>query len=359
MLKKLIIVAILIAFIVIALGAYTRLKDAGLGCPDWPGCYGQLTVPDTRDSIDAANAAYPDRPVEAHKAWIEMIHRYAASTLGLLIIGIAYLSFRQKRRIPETPTLLPLSLVGLVMFQGLLGMWTVTLGLYPPAVMGHLLGGFATLSLLWILLLRHKSLASNSQTNSARTPQMATSAPTARSPTRNTLMIGASIALILLTLQIALGGWTSSNYAAIVCTDFPLCQGEWQDQLDFKEAFRVTGHAQPIFEYGQHLAPESKMTIHITHRVGALIVTLALAMFAFLVMKRSARRSTRGLATSLLILLAIQVALGISNILLMLPLPIAVAHNVGALLLLLNLITLLVAIRGETSWKDPSPSPAV
>src|SRR3990167_10041326 len=152
--RRLTLFAVLLACGVVALGAFTRLQDAGLGCPDWPGCYGHLVVPESHDAIHRANSAYPDRPLEPEKAWAEMVHRYFASTLGLVILIVAVLSLRARKTNPQAPLKLPLALLMLVIFQGLLGMWTVTLGLFPTVVMAHLLGGFTTLSLLFLLALR-------------------------------------------------------------------------------------------------------------------------------------------------------------------------------------------------------------
>jgi len=342
MLKNIVIFALILAFVVVSLGAYTRLKDAGLGCPDWPGCYGHIDVPMTEAEIVQANAAYPERPVEQHKAWAEMVHRYFASSLGLAIVIIAFLSFKQRRQIPETPLLLPLFLVALVIFQGLLGMWTVTLKLYPPIVMGHLLGGFATLCALWLLLLKLRALPKPDQAATPSTPPHHNQPPS----TIQKVITFSYAALLLLVLQIALGGWTSSNYAAIACTELPICQSHWHSMDKLMNGF-VLFTETTQYEYGAHLTAEAKQAIHMTHRLGAIVASFALIITALLSLKRTQSPTIRKLAIGLLIVLAVQFSLGLSNIILMLPLSVAVAHNVVALLLLLTLITLIVSLQRE------------
>jgi len=199
--KTLVLVSILLAIVVVSLGAYTRLTHAGLGCPDWPGCYGLHDVPQTSEEILKAEAAFPDRPVEPQKAWNEMIHRYFAGALGLLILAIAFLSV--KYREVGTPVLLPLFILCVVTFQAALGMWTVTMKLMPIVVMGHLLGGLTTLSLLFLLYIRLRRFHVREGNTTLRK-----------------LAKFGLIGIFLLTLQIALGGWTSSNYAALTCTEF-------------------------------------------------------------------------------------------------------------------------------------------
>ena len=217
---KLSLFATILAIVVVVLGAYTRLTDAGLGCPDWPGCYGQLTPP-------------TDQSIDSQKAWTEMIHRYFAGTLGLVILVLAIVAIF-KRKQPNVgarravPLQLPLVLLGLVIFQALLGMWTVTMLLNPLVVMAHLLGGMATLGLLWWLALRSQS---NSLKFAIRNSQSAINP---------NLKTWATLGLIILGIQIALGGWTSANYAALACPDFPQCQGQWWPSMDFSGAFTVS-----------------------------------------------------------------------------------------------------------------------
>lgn len=321
-LKRLTIFAVLLAMCVVSLGAYTRLKDAGLGCPDWPGCYGHLTVPRSADAIERANSAYPARPLEAHKAWPEMIHRYFASTLGLVIIAIMVLSLRQRAREPATPVKLPVFLFLLVVFQGLLGMWTVTLGLFPSVVMAHLLGGFTTLCLLFLLALRLH-------------------APSRQKAPRSPLMKWIVGGMVVLALQIALGGWTAANYAATVCSDLPICQEGWSQHVNIQDAFQFWGHGLDDYEFATHIGPDAKITIHAAHRIGAIITTLYLsALFVWLWRQKNVNvtiKQAAGLGTAILLL---QVALGISNVVFNLPLLVAVAHNGVAALLMMSLVLL-------------------
>lgn len=321
-LKRLTIFAILLTMCVVALGAYTRLKDAGLGCPDWPGCYGHIAVPRSEAAIEKANSAYPHRPVEAHKAWPEMIHRYFASSLGLVIIGILILSLRQRARNPATPVKLPVFLFLLVVFQGLLGKWTVTLGLFPPVVMAHLLGGFTTLCLLFLLALR---LYFPPRVKQGSSPAMK----------------WGIAAIVILALQIALGGWTAANYAATVCSELPICQAGWSQHVNLQDAFQFWGHGVDNYEFATHIGPDAKITIHVAHRIGAIITTLyLLGLFVWLWQRDDVDVSTKKAVGLGLAILLLQLGLGVSNVVFDLPLLIAVAHNGVAALLMMSLILL-------------------
>lgn len=316
--KRLVVVSILLALVVIVLGAYTRLTDAGLGCPDWPGCYGHLTVPQADHHVEAANQAYPDRPVEAHKAWNEMIHRYFAGALGLFILAIAVFSII--RRKDNGPLKLPLILLVLVMFQAALGMWTVTLNLLPVVVMGHLLGGFSVLSCLFLLYLRLADYRLPGGDVQVRR------------------MAGfAAVGIVILVGQIALGGWTSANYAALACTELPVCESGWVDKLDFSGAYSVPDADN--YEYGAHDYGE-RMTMHIVHRVGALITFVYLCWLALRIYVQASSTGVRKIAIWVVLLLGAQVILGVSNVVFSLPLVVAVSHNAVAALLLLSMITL-------------------
>lgn len=320
--------ATVLALCVVMLGAYVRLSHAGLGCPDWPGCYGRLVVPTATHSVNQANAAYPDRPVEAHKAWKEMVHRYFAGTLGLLIFALAVIAWRHRRE-PEQQVAVVWLLAGVVIFQALLGMWTVTLLLKPLIVMGHLLGGMGTLALLWWIALRQGQWQPGVDDTS---------------DTLHRLAPFALLGLIILGMQIALGGWTSANYAALQCPDFPTCQGHWWPQMDFRDAFtlwRGTG----IDYQGGVLGNAARVAIHVTHRIGALVTFLYLGWLALRILRLGHSRGLRRIALVLLALLVAQVSLGIGNVVLGLPLPVAVAHNGGAALLLLTLVSLNHAVR--------------
>lgn len=304
--------AILLAATVVLLGAYTRLSDAGLGCPDWPGCYGFISVPKSQTQIKQAEASFPHHAVVASKAWPEMIHRYFAGTLGLTIALIAIMTIRRRKQ-PEQPLGLPTMLVILVMFQAALGMWTVTLGLLPVVVMGHLLGGFTTLSLLLLLFLKLRDNNIPAMSSSLRTL--------------------AVIGLLIVIMQITLGGWTSANYAAIICSDFPTCQGSWIPHLDFSGAFQL--HSIGIKSYqGGYMDNDARVTIQWMHRLGALVTTIYLLFLHVRLMKSGYKK----MGILLVTVLAIQVSLGISNVLFSLPLPVAVAHNGGAASLLLTMV---------------------
>ena len=319
--RPLIVIATLLAFGVISLGAYVRLSDAGLGCPDWPGCYGQLVgVPDAAHEQSAALKAFPDRPVEAHKAWKEMVHRYFAGTLGLLIVLIVVLAWRHRLHLQQSPAL-PMVLLAVVGLQAALGMWTVTLLLKPVIVSAHLLGGMTTLALLVWLLLRQRALGR---------------------PLSSTvrLRLHAALALLAVIVQIALGGWVSSNYAALACSDFPTCLGGWMPEMDFAHAFQFHRELGQTAD-GALLSNAALTAIHWSHRVGALVVTLIVGSLVFVL---SRQLDGRNWASFLVTCLLLQIGLGIANILLTLPLPIAVAHNAGAALLLAATLALNVRL---------------
>lgn len=316
--RNLILLALMLTLGVVSLGAFVRLSDAGLGCPDWPGCYGKLTPHHAAEAIDAAIAAQPDGPVTHVKAWKEMVHRYFAGTLGMLVLGLAVLAWRRRRDTRGGPGL-PLLLLGLIVFQALLGMWTVTQLLKPLVVTAHLLGGMTTLSLLLWLWLRERGDAAPGTV--ARVDHLRGSA---------------ILALALVAIQIALGGWVSSNYAALACTDFPLCQGAWAPAMDFAHGFTVQRELGETAS-GELLPLAALTAIHWTHRVMALIIALYLA---WLISRLLRTPGYAALGVALAALLALQVTLGISNVLLSLPLGLAVAHNTGAALLLAALVLL-------------------
>jgi cytochrome c oxidase assembly protein subunit 15 len=307
--------AVLLALVVIVLGAYTRLSDAGLGCPDWPGCYGHLSVPDkiTTDEFE--------RPLEKHKAWKEMVHRYVAGTLGLMVLLILFLVWKKKPVLKQS-IVLPIFLLVTIIFQALLGMWTVTLLLSPLIVSAHLLGGFTTLSLLWWLFL-------NQQKRQKLISQFEPSA---------FLKVTTLIALVLVVIQILLGGWTSSNYAALACsTEFPTCGSSWWPTMDFVNGFDLSHKPGVNYEFGVLDSP-ARTAIHFTHRIGALTVFIYFSLFAIMLLKT--KPTMKPLAYTLLFLLFVQVSLGIMNVVLALPLAIAVLHNLGAILLLLTVLAI-------------------
>ena len=304
-----------LAAVVVALGAYTRLVDAGLGCPDWPGCYGHLGVPDTDAEIARAEAAFPDAPVEVEKAWTEMIHRYAATVLGLLILALLALTV-----IGRQPWRLAAALAVLVAVQGAFGAWTVTLKLWPQVVTIHLLGGFATLALLWLLAL------------TVRRPRW-------RVDARLTPLLVAALAALV--IQVALGGWLTANYAALACPDFPTCHGEWIPEMDFATGFDITQDVGPNY-LGGLLSSDARVAIHFAHRLGAVVVLLLAGWLAV-------RLGRRPMAYTLGGVLAAQLGLGIANVVFVLPLAVAVLHNAGAAALLLVLVSVGFAARSRTA----------
>lgn len=330
------LVSVLFTCFVITLGAYTRLTDAGLGCPDWPGCYGFLTVPNSDVELAKAEAAFPERPVEASKAWAEMIHRYFAGTLGLLILANFLLHLKAK-----LPIVLPALLLVTVTFQAVLGMLTVTMNLMPLVVMGHLLGGFLTFSLLlWLALSLRRKLSPNN---------VVLGAPKITSPT----YLWLKLALAAVVLQIALGGWTAANYSAVACIQLPICESGWQEKFDLAQALSVpTGHSD--YEYGV-FPYEARMTIHILHRLGAMVVTGVVLLL--LVQLFRSRRQNANHITLIGGLLALQIALGISNVIFHLPLYVAVAHNFVGLLLLNSLLVLAFNARISLAQNKISHSP--
>lgn len=309
-------IAIFLTMGVILLGAYTRLTDAGLGCPDWPGCYGFLKVPKQEHHIAVAMQAFPDRPLEPHKAWNEMVHRYFAGSLGLLIGAIFFIALLRQ----QSSKLLPSVLLALVVFQAALGMWTVTLNLMPLVVMGHLLGGFTLLSLLAVYWLKLHPVYRVYE------PQLVSLKPFA------------IIAVAVLIVQIALGGWTAANYAALACIELPVCEAGWQQRLNISEAFDLhLGHDD--YEYGV-MSPEARQTVHVFHRFGAALTLIVLSAFLLKLWRRVNSTMLKGLTLAAAGLLLLQFSLGVLNVALHLPLANAVAHNFVAA----NLLMLLVII---------------
>jgi len=317
--RRLCLLGTVIALCVVVLGAWVRLGDAGLGCPDWPGCYGHLTVGQAVQNVETANAAFPDRPLEAEKALKEMIHRYLASTLGLLIIAIAVVAWTNRGDRAQ-PVRLPGFLVLLVVFQGLLGMWTVTLLLKPLIVSAHLVGGLTTMSLLWWMSLRVDR--------------------TTRPPGERRLRTWAAVGLVVLVFQILLGGWTSSNYSALACPDFPTCQNSFWPDMDFKDAF-VLWRGLGIDYEGGVLDHPARVAIHYTHRLWAIVTAVVLGFVAWRASRTGQSRAVRLAGGAIAAVLVVQWILGPVMVLNTLPLQLATAHNAVAALLLLSVVALL------------------
>ena len=322
---------------VIVFGAFVRLSNAGLSCPDWPTCYGQVTWPTEHHEITAANEAFPERPVESHKAWREQVHRFLAGALILATFGLAAWAVRRRRE-AGWPLRVPIAAALLIVFQALLGMWTVTWKLKPIVVMGHLLGGIATLGLLVWTAARAAGCGADDHSPSPLGERArgegGPAIPRKLAPKRALVVV----ALVLVALQIALGGWTSANYAAFACgTDFPTCLGEWWPQTDFKEAFVLWRGIGVNYE-GGILDYPARTAIQLTHRLFAILVAGHLIGLGVRLLRMDGWRAA---GTTLLALLATQVALGIANVKVGLPLHVATAHNGVAALLLAFCVYLL------------------
>ncbi|MCH9705344.1 MAG: COX15/CtaA family protein [Proteobacteria bacterium] len=312
--RKLLLFALPLTFLVVVVGSFVRLSDAGLGCPDWPGCYGQLIG--VADSETAA-ALHPDSPYDIKKAWIEVGHRYIAGLLGLLILAAAVADWLARRRLTLT-LLLPL----LVLFQALLGMLTVTEKLKPLIVVSHLVGGMTILAFI-----------------AAAVTKRPLSVPLNRQAHRP-LMRWWCLAMIVLALQIILGGWVSSNYAGLACPDFPLCQGGvLPPQVDFS-GFSLQRELHQGAD-GKAVTAAALATIHWVHRSMAIVVLIIFAFFIRTLWQQGAKREARGLLGFTLL----QIIIGIINVLFQLPLWAAVAHNAVAAILVVNIAVLGVKLR--------------
>jgi cytochrome c oxidase assembly protein subunit 15 len=360
--------ATILAFGVIVLGAFVRLSDAGLGCPDWPTCYGKAAWPKHAQDVAAANEAFPDRPVEHHKAWKEQVHRHVAAILGALVLTLALrrnwvnplrrallfaaaiaaatgtflyiggygaasvaasvialgiplamtMGFGARGELPAWARFTAF-LFALIMFQALLGMWTVTWQLKPIVVMAHLLGGLSVFAVLIWMAVR-----------SAREVRVY--------PAAAWLRAWVWLGLAVLVVQIALGGWTSANYAALACgVDFPACLGQAWPATDFREAFVLWRGIGVDYE-GGILDADARTAIHLSHRIGAIATTLVLGVVIAAMMRV---KGLRGPALGLLVLLGLQITLGIGNVVLGLPLPVATAHNGVAALLIAQFVLIL------------------
>lgn len=378
--------AVFAALIVIAMGAYTRLVEAGLGCPDWPTCYGHILWPMKDAEINSANILYAQTPVETDKTWPEQVHRLLASSLGLISLLVFFLMLRKSsnkilniqlmilttimlialsirivlttqwevtssamfdrfdsiliillilifmfywlisklKPSSESPVVLPAFIVSFVILQGLFGMWTVTLKVWPQVVTAHLLGGFCVISLFWLLSLRLKKkiwyLPKNKLIKTKR------------------LKFIAHLALGVVILQVALGGWMTSNYAAVACPDFPTCQGELWPDMDFVKGFNVSQSIGPNY-LGGKLDNTARIAIHQGHRIGALLTTSVLLVTVLLLTKIKESQISK-LAFSIFFILSIQIGLGLSNIFFNFPLWVAVAHNIVGAVLLLSIVSL-------------------
>ena len=323
-LHALTLLTLFLTFDLVLFGAFTRLTDSGLGCPDWPGCYGQASPIGAKDHIAAAEQALPSGPVTHAKAWIEMLHRYLASAVGVLIAVVALVTWRLARedRTAPSPWWAGATLAW-VCVQGAFGALTVTMKLYPAVVTAHLLGGMVLLVLL--------------------AAQAEALAPRRLALTRG--LVGcARIAAVLVAVQIMLGGWVSTNYAVLACTDFPTCQGSWWPPMDFQHGFTLQRNLGETAG-GDWLPFEALTAIHYMHRLLAVVVLAALVALAW----RLHRAGVRSFAVGLGMLAAWQLASGLSNVVLGWPLAAAVAHTGGAAGLAVVLTVLLVRARAPVA----------
>jgi heme a synthase len=322
--RALLCVTMVLTFVVVVVGAYVRLSDAGLGCPDWPGCYGHLDVPRTAAERAAADAKYPSMPVDIAKGWKEMGHRYIAGLLGLLIVAVAGASMRHGKALGQS-VWLPLALVAVVIFQAALGRWTVTMLLKPVIVTLHLIGGMTILALITLLASRYVPWGPDRGA-------------------RGVLRPAALIGLLLVAAQIILGGWVSTNYAALACPDLPLCRGALMPPMDFTHAFHLLRELGQTAQ-GELLPNEALIAIHWLHRVGAIIVSAYLVWLSI----HLVRQGYTNVAVLTLVVLCAQVTLGVTTVAFSLPLPLAAAHNAGAATLLMSLVVVNFRVFSGTS----------
>ncbi len=305
--------------IVISVGAWVRLTDAGLGCPDWPGCYGILSTPDTESELLRAKELYPDSVIDIGKAWREMFHRYLAGTLGILVFIITFLMLKYAKHVPK---IYPISLSILIVIQSTMGMLTVTQLVKPTIVTTHLILGMTTAGLLLWNGLQIKLKNKIDQIDFK-------------------LVNLIFICILALILQIILGGWTSTNYASLACTDFPKCLNQWwPSNMNYSDAFTVLNLPNINYETAP-MVYEAKLAIHFTHRIGALILTLLYAALFIYLFYIQSNKTLKSIGIIVFLVFIFQIFLGISNVLMSLPISVAVLHTVNASILLLSMITLL------------------
>lgn len=320
--RRLVFLAWFLTLDLIMFGAFVRLTDSGLGCPDWPGCYGNLSPIGASTDIRDALTTMPYGPVSFTKAWIEMAHRYIGSLLGLMIIGIAWMAWRYRHHLGQKATLAIVTLI-IVCIQGAFGAWTVTLRLMPVIVTAHLIGGMIVLSLMTWLAAREKTHLPISASAKSWTPWM---------------MAG----IALLYIQIALGGWVSTNYAALACMDFPTCHGQWFPPMDFSAGFSLV-RGLGVLPSGEMISQQALTAIHWVHRNFSLAVFVYLGVLAWCMRRED---GLRGPATLILVLLLAQLLTGLTTIFFQWPLIIAVLHNGGAAGLVLASVTAQVRLSG-------------
>ncbi|WP_423758499.1 COX15/CtaA family protein [Burkholderia sp. NLJ2] len=333
--RKLVWITTFLTLDLVMFGGFTRLTDSGLGCPDWPGCYGTSSPFIAHAAITAAHQAMPTGPVSMTKAWIEMIHRYFAMAIGVLIIAQVVIAWaaRLRRRPLHVSPWWPTSLLLLILVQGAFGAWTVTMKLQPVIVTIHLLLGLTLLGTLGWLAARQTPLPSHD-------------------PEAGRYRAAALAALVLLVVQIALGGWVSTNYAVLACTDFPTCNGQWIPPMDFQHGFHLW-RALGMTKDGDAITQDALVAIHWTHRTFAFVVVAYLVAFA---LKMRRFESLRRPANGVLLVVLLQFVTGLTNIVLQWPLPVAVAHNGGAAILLLLVVMLNFRILSSRPGRVAQPA---
>ena len=334
--KRLAWVTVFLTFDLIVFGAFTRLTDSGLGCPDWPGCYGEANPFLAHDDISAAQSVMPTGPVTVFKAWIEMIHRYLAMAVGVLIIAICVGAVHQwrKNKISRYHPALPLVLLIFVCIQGAFGAWTVTLKLQPIIVTTHLLLGLSLLALLCWHALRQTVYE-----------------PVTTIITKN-LKILAAVTFVLLGMQIALGGWVSTNYAALACGGFPLCQSQFMPEMNLEQGYTLWRHLG-MTANGEYLPFSALVAINWVHRCFALVVVVAISALVYQTWKIPAfKKLTQGL----LVVLILQLISGAVTVQFDWPLAVAVAHNAGAaaLVFLLAMLNYRLSLTGQSARTEQS-----
>ncbi len=318
--KKLVTAMMVMTLCLVMLGAWVRLTDAGLGCPDWPGCYGNLLPSSSKEAIAQAVAEQGGEhgPVSMGKAWREMIHRYIAKILGLFAIATVAIAWWKRKALHQSPWFAT-ALLAVIICQGLFGMWTVTLKLMPIIVTGHLMGGMLVFAMLVWLWQRQQVQA-----------KFRDSEPAA------SLNPIALLAIAVLAVQIFLGGWTSTNYAALACTDLPTCQAKWWPDMNWKDGFDFTRDLGKT-DSGANIGLPALTAMHYAHRLGAFVVFLLIGWLGSKALKTD---GLRNVGIAMLAGLVAQISFGFSNVIWSLPLPVAVLHNGGAAFLLGTLVVL-------------------
>jgi cytochrome c oxidase assembly protein subunit 15 len=328
--RKIVFLTWFLTLDLIMFGAFVRLTDSGLGCPDWPGCYGSVTPIGALDSIRQAVQVMPDGPVTLPKAWIEMIHRYVGALLGFLIIIISWMAWRQRNKFEYSPKLAFVTLAA-VCLQGAFGAWTVTMQLMPLIVTAHLLGGMSLLALMTWLAARERAYPTVSKVSLRLKPW-------------------AALGLVLLFMQIALGGWVSTNYAALACMDFPTCNGSWLPPMDLKNGFSLIRGLGEM-PGGEMISQTALTGIHWVHRNFAFVIFAFMGLLSWRLMKDP---GLKGPAQLVLVLLAAQLITGLTTIFFQWPLLIAVLHTGGAAGLVIATVTLLFRL-GHTARTVSDP----